>query len=160
MMLRETQSYILYDFMGISHDHDLQRRGRPLARSQACRLPIRLRRILCMSLFAAARLPSEILFGKGQRHVLPAIATKYGRRAFVCTDERFAATSQFAEILAGLHNAAIEALVFDRTLPDVPRDSVATCIAEAKGFKPDMVIGIGGGSCLDMAKCAALLLSH
>ena len=25
---------------------------------------------------------------------------------------------------------------------------------------PDMVIGIGGGSCLDPAKCAALLLSH
>ena len=113
-----------------------------------------------MSLFAAARLPREILFGKGQRHVLPAVAARYGRRAFVCTDERFAATLQFAEILAGLHNAAIETLVYDRTLPDVPRDSVATCIAKARDFKPDMVIGIGGGSCLDMAKCAALLLSH
>ncbi|KQU83120.1 alcohol dehydrogenase [Mesorhizobium sp. Root102] len=113
-----------------------------------------------MSLFAAARLPREILFGKGQRHVLPAVAVRYGRRAFVCTDERFAATSQFAEILAGLHNAAIVTLVYDLTLPDVPRDSVAACIAEAKDFKPDMVIGIGGGSCLDMAKCAALLLSH
>ncbi len=113
-----------------------------------------------MSMFAAARLPSEILFGKGQRHALPAVAAKYGRRAFVCTDERFAATSHFAEILAGLHNAAIDTLVFDRTLPDVPRDSVAACIAQAKNFKPDMVIGIGGGSCLDMAKCAALLLSH
>ncbi len=113
-----------------------------------------------MSMFAAARLPSEILFGKGQRHALPAVAAKYGRRAFVCTDERFAATSQFAEILAGLHNAAIGTLVFDRTLPDVPRDSVAAGIAQAKDFKPDMVIGIGGGSCLDMAKCAALLLSH
>ena len=113
-----------------------------------------------MTLFAAARLPREILFGKGQRHVLPVVAAKYGRRAFVCTDERFAATSQFAEILAGLHNAAIDTLVYDRTLPDVPRDSVAACIAEAKDFEPDMVIGIGGGSCLDMAKCAALLLSH
>ncbi len=113
-----------------------------------------------MSMFAAARLPSEILFGKGQRHALPAVAAKYGRRAFVCTDERFAATSHFAEILAGLHNAAIDTLVFDRTLPDVPRDSVAAGIAQAKDFKPDMVIGIGGGSCLDMAKCAALLLSH
>ncbi|WP_095088071.1 iron-containing alcohol dehydrogenase [Mesorhizobium sophorae] len=113
-----------------------------------------------MTLFAAVRLPREILFGKGQRHVLPAVAARYGRRAFVCTDGRFATTTEFAEILAGLREAAVETLVYDRTLPDVPRDSVAACIAEAMDYKPDMVIGIGGGSCLDMAKCAALLLSH
>lgn len=113
-----------------------------------------------MTLFAAVRLPREILFGKGQRHVLPAVAAKYGRRAFVCTDERFATTAEFAVILAGLREAAVETLVYDRTLPDVPRDSVAACVAEAMDYKPDMVIGIGGGSCLDMAKCAALLLSH
>ncbi|TIU34863.1 MAG: iron-containing alcohol dehydrogenase, partial [Mesorhizobium sp.] len=29
-----------------------------------------------MTLFAAARLPREILFGKGQRHALPAIADR------------------------------------------------------------------------------------
>ncbi|RWK07434.1 iron-containing alcohol dehydrogenase [Mesorhizobium sp.] len=113
-----------------------------------------------MTLFAVARLPREILFGKGQRHALPAIAARHGRRAFICTDERFAATSLFAEILAALKAASIDTLVHDRTLPDVPRDSVAVCVAQAKDFKPDMVIGIGGGSCLDMAKCAALLLSR
>ncbi|MDX8490894.1 iron-containing alcohol dehydrogenase [Mesorhizobium sp. VK22B] len=113
-----------------------------------------------MTLFAAARLPREILFGKGQRHALPAIAARYGGRAFICTDERLAKTSEFAEILAGLEAARVDTLVYDRTLPDVPRDSVGGCIAGAKDFKPDMVIGIGGGSCLDMAKCAALLLSH
>ncbi|RJG41381.1 iron-containing alcohol dehydrogenase [Mesorhizobium sp. DCY119] len=113
-----------------------------------------------MTLFAAARLPREILFGKGQRHVLPSVAAKYGRRAFICTDERFAGTTIFAEIMETLRSSSIETLVYDRTLPDVPRDSVAVCVAQAKDFKPDMVIGIGGGSCLDMAKCAALLISH
>lgn len=113
-----------------------------------------------MTLFAAARLPREILFGKGQRHALPAIADRYGRRAFICTDERLAKTSEFVEILDGLKTAGVDTLVHDRTLPDVPRDSVGACVAEAKGFKPDMVIGVGGGSCLDMAKCAGLLLSH
>ncbi|RTM06200.1 MAG: iron-containing alcohol dehydrogenase [Hyphomicrobiales bacterium] len=113
-----------------------------------------------MTLFAAARLPREILFGKGQRHALPAIAGRYGRRAFICTDERLARTPEFVEILDGLKTARIDTLVYDRTLPDVPRDSVGACIAEAKSFKPDMVIGVGGGSCLDMAKCAGLLLSH
>ncbi|MBZ9819978.1 iron-containing alcohol dehydrogenase [Mesorhizobium sp. CA4] len=113
-----------------------------------------------MTLFAAARLPREILFGKGQRHALPAIAGRHGRRAFICTDERLAGTSEFIEMLDGLKAARIDTLVYDRTLPDVPRDSVGACIAEAKGFRPDMVIGIGGGSCLDMAKCAGLLISH
>ncbi|AZO74462.1 MAG: iron-containing alcohol dehydrogenase [Mesorhizobium sp.] len=113
-----------------------------------------------MTLFAAARLPREILFGKGQRHALPAVAGRHGRRAFICTDERLARTSEFTEILAGLEAARVATLVYDRTLPDVPRDSVGACIAEARSFKPDVVIGVGGGSCLDMAKCAALLLSH
>ncbi|MER9134094.1 iron-containing alcohol dehydrogenase [Mesorhizobium sp. M0768] len=113
-----------------------------------------------MSLFAAIRLPREILFGKGQRHVIPVVAARLGRRALVCTDERFAATGQFAEIIAALRAASIDVLVHDRVLPDVPRGTVAVCVEEARKFTPDMVIGIGGGSCLDLAKCAALLISH
>ena len=42
----------------------------------------------------------------------------------------------------------------------MPYDSVGLCAEEARDFGPDVVIGIGGGSCLDMAKCAALLLTH
>lgn len=113
-----------------------------------------------MTLFAALRLPREILFGTGQRHALPAVATKLGSRALICTDGRFAATATFPEMIAALKAASIEVMVYDRVLPDVPRDTVAVCVDEARAFAPDMVIGIGGGSCLDMAKCAALLLSH
>jgi alcohol dehydrogenase len=113
-----------------------------------------------VSLFATLRLPREILFGKGQRHVIPTVAARLGRRALVCTDERFAATDTFKEVLAALRKAGIDVLVHDRVLPDVPRDTVAVCVDEARGFLPDMVIGIGGGSCLDMAKCAGLLLRH
>ncbi|RUY91422.1 iron-containing alcohol dehydrogenase [Mesorhizobium sp. M7A.F.Ca.CA.001.10.2.1] len=113
-----------------------------------------------MTLFAALRLPREILFGKGQRHVLPTVAARFGRRALVCTDERFAGTMVFADIIKSLQSASIEVLVHDHVLPDVPRDTVGICVEEAKGFRPDIVIGIGGGSCLDFAKCTTLLLSH
>ena len=113
-----------------------------------------------MSLFAALRLPREILFGKGQRHALPDVAGKLGKRALICTDERFAGTEMFARSVEGLRAASIEVLVYDQILPDVPRDSVSVCVEAARAFAPDMVIGIGGGSCLDMAKCAALLLTH
>ncbi len=113
-----------------------------------------------MSLYAALRLPREILFGKGQRHALPAVAGKLGTRALIVTDSRFAATPVFAEMVGAVEAAGIAVLVHDQVLPDVPRDTVAICAEAARSFAPDMVIGIGGGSCLDMAKCAALLLSH
>ena len=113
-----------------------------------------------MTLFAALRLPREILFGKGQRHALPTVARRLGQRALVCTDARLAQTPEFAEMMAGLKAASIEVLVHDGVQPDVPRDSVALCADEVRPFAPDMVIGIGGGSCLDMAKCVSLLLAH
>ena len=113
-----------------------------------------------MTLFAALRLPREILFGKGQRHALSTVAAKHGRRALLCTDERFAGTAVFSEIVAGLKASSVEIFVHDRVQPDVPVDTVGVCVEEARSFMPDMVIGIGGGSCLDLAKCAALLLSH
>lgn len=113
-----------------------------------------------MTLFAALRLPSEILFGKGQRHALPMVAARLGKRALICTDERFAATAIFAQIHEALNAASIEVLIYDAVQPDVPSETVSLCVDDAREFGPDMVIGIGGGSCLDMAKCAALLLSH
>ncbi|MGV8935898.1 MAG: iron-containing alcohol dehydrogenase [Allorhizobium sp.] len=113
-----------------------------------------------MTLFAAIRLPQEILFGKGQRHALPRVAARLGKRALVCTDERFAATVIFAEIVTALKAASVDILVYDAVQPDVPQETVAVCVEHARDFHPDLIIGIGGGSCLDMAKCAALLLSH
>lgn len=113
-----------------------------------------------MTIFAAIRLPREILFGKGQRHALPAVAAKLGKRALICTDERFAATATFAEMVAGLKAASVEVLVYSAVQPDVPQETVAVCVDQTRHFEPEMVIGIGGGSCLDMAKCVALLLSH
>ncbi|RUX08028.1 iron-containing alcohol dehydrogenase, partial [Mesorhizobium sp. M8A.F.Ca.ET.023.01.1.1] len=71
-----------------------------------------------MSLLTALRLPREILFGKGQRHALPAVACRHGRRALVCTDERFAGTAVFAEIMESLQSASVDVLVHDGVLPD------------------------------------------
>jgi alcohol dehydrogenase len=113
-----------------------------------------------VSLFAALRPPKEILFGKGQSAALGLVAAKHGTRALICTDARFAGTATFARLLDTLKTQGLSFHLYDRVEPDVPYDSVAQCAEDARGFRPDMVIGIGGGSCLDMAKCAALLLTH
>jgi alcohol dehydrogenase class IV len=113
-----------------------------------------------MSLYAALRPPREILFGKGQSAAIGAVAARHGSRALVCTDARFASTATFSGIVGTLKAAGLAIHVYDRVEPDVPYDSVAICADDARAFGPDVVVGVGGGSCLDMAKCTALLLSH
>ena len=113
-----------------------------------------------MSLFGLLRLPASIVFGSGQRAALAATAAKLGSRALVCTDARLGREPMFHALLADLAKAGITARVFDRTQPDVPLASLEDCVTEVAGFKPEVVIGIGGGSCMDLAKTIALLVTH
>jgi alcohol dehydrogenase class IV len=113
-----------------------------------------------MKLFGALRLPRSVLFGSGQRAAIGSIAAQVGRRALVCTDARLSADTQFRAILADLQRCGVETLVFDRTQPDLPIESIVDCMSAVTGFSPQLIIGIGGGSCMDLAKAAATLLTH
>lgn len=111
-----------------------------------------------MSMFGVMRLPRSVVFGRGQRRAIGAIAAGIGSRALVCTDARLGKDAQFAEILEALKRAGVETRVYDQTPPDVPVDAVSDCVRGAAGFSPDVVLGVGGGSCMDMAKAVAVLL--
>lgn len=111
-------------------------------------------------MFGALRLPHTILFGGGQRHVIGAAAARLGRRTLVCTDGRLAQLPVFAELLADLAAHGVEAQVYDGTIPDLPIESIKDCVAGIGDFRPDSVIGIGGGSCIDLAKVVSVLLTH
>lgn len=113
-----------------------------------------------MNFFGTIRAPRELVFGSGQRHSLGRIANKLGGRALVVTDARLAADAEFAATIEQLEKAGLAVRVDDSTLPDVPVDSAAASAAAARDFAPDVIVGIGGGSCLDMAKCLAVLLTH
>ncbi|WP_322885698.1 iron-containing alcohol dehydrogenase (plasmid) [Sinorhizobium medicae] len=113
-----------------------------------------------MNLFGTLRAPGELLFGAGQRHALGSIAARIGRRALIVTDTRLAADADLLSLVRQLDEAGLAVMVDSSTLPDVPVDSAMSSSVGARSFEPDLVIGVGGGSCLDMAKCVALLLTH
>lgn len=113
-----------------------------------------------MELFGTIRPPREVIFGPGQRRALGRVAAGLGRRALVVTDARLAAENDFRDMVQDLAENGLTVRVESGTLPDVPVASALDAAAAASGFAPDLVIGIGGGSALDMAKCIGLLLSH
>ncbi|MBX9462949.1 MAG: iron-containing alcohol dehydrogenase [Aquamicrobium sp.] len=113
-----------------------------------------------MNFFGTIRAPRELIFGSGQRNSLGRMTSRLGSRALVVTDARLAADAEFAATIEQLQKAGLAVRVDDSTLPDVPVDSALASAAAARDFAPDLVVGIGGGSCLDMAKCVSVLLTH
>ena len=112
------------------------------------------------NLFGALRLPASVIFGSGQRAAIGMMTAGIGKRALICTDARLGGDAQFAAIVADIKANGVEVRIYDRTEADLPIDGISACVAECGEFKPDAVLGIGGGSCMDMAKCVAVLLKH
>lgn len=113
-----------------------------------------------MEHFGTIRSPRELIFGSGQRKALGLVAKRLGQRALVVTDQRLASDADFLAMVADLEQSGLTLLVESGTLPDVPVESAILVTDAVRDFAPDVVIGVGGGSCMDMAKCVALLLSH
>lgn len=110
--------------------------------------------------FSVMRMPREILFGEGQVAAAGAVTARLGARVLICTDARFAGSESFARLDRSLREVGLTVHLFDAVEPDLPSPNVYRCAEQAKDFAPDVVIGVGGGSCIDMAKCAALILTH
>jgi alcohol dehydrogenase class IV len=113
-----------------------------------------------MSMLGVLRGPQQVLFGAGQRHALGTVTAALGSRALVCTDARFGATAEFAQLVSLLEDAGVQVTTFTEVLPDVPVHQVGQCAELAATVRPDVVVGMGGGSCLDLAKAVAVLLTH
>ncbi|PJJ55208.1 iron-containing alcohol dehydrogenase [Compostimonas suwonensis] len=106
------------------------------------------------------RLPEAVQFGRGARAGIPVAVARFGRRAFVVVDPFLAGTAPFAETLSGLDAAGVTAFVYTGVVPELPLDGIDAAVAVARGFGPDVVLGYGGGSALDLAKLVSLLLVH
>jgi alcohol dehydrogenase class IV len=106
------------------------------------------------------RQPRTVLFGPGQRRQLGRIAAGVARHVLIVTDERMATTEDFKAMAADVAGAGVQVSVYDRALPDLPRSNIVEAVALFDGKGVQAVIGIGGGSCLDLAKAVAAVLAN
>lgn len=113
-----------------------------------------------LSLFGTLRTPRNLVFGVGQRQALAGYAKALGTRALVVTDQRLSSDAEFLKLMASLKDAGLQVRVFDGTIAELPVECIARGVEAGKAIGADLVIGIGGGSCIDAAKVAAVLLTH
>jgi alcohol dehydrogenase len=105
------------------------------------------------------RPPNSVVFGRGAVTSVGESATMLGSRVLVVTDEYLACGRQGQAVTAALERAGVEFAVMTASVPELPRESVEAAIATARAKRPDCIIGLGGGSSIDLAKIIALALS-
>src|SRR6202165_991616 len=102
----------------------------------------------------------RIFFGWGAATVLRDVAREFGPRVFVCTDQNMVKAGVCETVLAQLAEGKAEVKIFDGGQPEVDRQTIERAAAVAQAYAPDVVIGLGGGSNLDLSKAVALLVKY
>ncbi|MFA5181281.1 MAG: iron-containing alcohol dehydrogenase [Syntrophales bacterium] len=108
--------------------------------------------------FTGAR---KIIFGNGSFQQLPEqIRELQAKRPLIVLDKQLAATGMKDQVVELLKKSGMESQIFDKVDPE-PKISLADEGAKlALKAKCDLVVGIGGGSAMDVAKAIAVLAAN
>ncbi|MDW8355323.1 MAG: iron-containing alcohol dehydrogenase [Bryobacterales bacterium] len=105
--------------------------------------------------------PTTILFGCGAVRELPRCLRETGvRKPLVVTDAGLAATPAFASVLRVLQDAGVERALFTDVHPNPTEDDVWGAAEAYRAAACDGVVGVGGGSALDVAKAVVVASRH
>lgn len=104
----------------------------------------------------------RIVFGNGAVQQLDSILTRLkAKNVLLVTDPGIVKTGIAERIITLLKNADYNVVVYDKVVPEPPVSSAIECYEFAKSqMETDAIIGLGGGSSIDMAKIAALLIKY
>lgn len=111
-------------------------------------------------MFGALRSPRNIVFGSGQRASLPGYAAALGHKVLLVTDQRMAGEETFRILESGLREAGLSVSTFAGVEAELPAECLVAGVAAASDFGAEVIVGIGGGSCIDAAKVIALIAAH
>jgi alcohol dehydrogenase class IV len=104
---------------------------------------------------------AQLIFGPNAvNQVGDAARTLRAKRVFVVTDRILIDAGIFEPVRVALSEAGITWGVFEGGQAEPSLKLADHCALMARGLDPDVVIGLGGGSNMDVAKMTAILLNH
>lgn len=99
----------------------------------------------------------QIAFGRGVSQRLAEAVAHLGQRVVICTDAHLVNAGIVDPLAASLRTAnGVDVLVYDQGRPEIGIRGVEQCVAAVVDFRPSVVVGLGGGSNLDLAKAVAV----
>jgi alcohol dehydrogenase class IV len=103
----------------------------------------------------------QFLFGRGAASQLGEVARRLGaRRVLVVTDPVLLKAGLIDAVHAPLSEEGVAVELFSEGEPEPSLRAADQCIATARRVRPDALLGLGGGSNMDLAKITATVLAH
>ncbi len=103
----------------------------------------------------------QLVFGRGAvREVGRLVARRRWTRALVVTDPALVAAGVVQPVQQSLAEARVAVETFDGGEPEPSIDAALRAAECARRFQPEAIVGVGGGSNLDLAKIVAILHTH
>jgi alcohol dehydrogenase class IV len=101
----------------------------------------------------------RVSFGVGCQRFLPDVVEEFGSRVLICTDANLVAAGVIERVVESLRTVpGLHVLVYDEGQAEIGFQGAERCVAQVKDFGADVIVGIGGGSNLDLAKVVAVRL--
>ena len=100
-------------------------------------------------------------FGRGAREkVSTEIKSRNFKKALIVTDEGIIKSNVLNMITEYLDKDSIDYIVFDKVKPNPTVTIVKDCVQLAKNEAIDVIVALGGGSSIDTAKAAGIILTN
>lgn len=88
------------------------------------------------------------------------VAAEGLKKAFITCDKGIKASGSADKVADALKAQGVDAYIFDGCIPDAPDTFIDELAAVAKEWGADIMIGVGGGSSLDAAKAAGVVIDN
>ena len=102
--------------------------------------------------------PHKLIFGIGSASLVGKEAKNLGgNRALIVTDKQVASAGLIEEVVSSLKTSGLEVSIFDQVQAEPPFQNVDDGASVARQTGCDIIIGMGGGSSLDVAKGTSIM---
>ena len=102
----------------------------------------------------------RIAFGAGNLNHIGTLSKAFGTRVLLVSDPGITQAGHVERAVRALYKANVPVRVFDEADQNPTTEHVRKGVIAARPFKPDLIIGLGGGSAMDCAKGINFILTN
>src|SRR6476619_8002104 len=103
---------------------------------------------------------TRVIFGVGALDRIGEVASALGTQALLVTDPGIVAAGHLDRARRALNASGVNVVIFDAVKENPTTREVDQCVEAARAIRPQLIIGLGGGSSMDTPKGCNFLLTN